>query len=83
MLSFSVSGTSVGVAVSVGQYQDCLVEFDSAPRCELGGYFRDLVMPEYVVAYPDRFALWQGEVFDYFQQWFTDDLLTARVVGQQ
>ncbi|MBN3803188.1 hypothetical protein GXB81_08990 [Paraburkholderia sp. Ac-20336] len=76
-LSFSVSFTGIGVCVSVGQHQDQLVEFDSAPRWRSGGYVCDLVMPEYVVVYPDRFALWRGEVFDYFQRWFMDDVLTA------
>lgn len=77
MLSFSVSGTNIGVAVSVGPSESWLVEFDSAPRWRSGGYVCDLVMPEYVVVYPDRFALWQGEVFAYFQRWLTGDLLTA------
>lgn len=72
VLSFSVSGTSIGVAVSVGRYRDCLVEFDSAPRWRSGGYVCDRVMPEYVVVYPDRFALWQGEVFDCFQRWLVN-----------
>lgn len=70
VLSFSVSVMGVGVFVTVGRYHDWNVEFDSAPRWRSGGYVCDLVMPEYVVVYPDRFALWRTEVFDRFQQWF-------------
>jgi hypothetical protein len=79
VLSFSVSVTGVGVSVSVGQFQDWLIEFDSAPRRRSGGYVCDLVMPEYVVVYPNRFALWRTEVFDYFQRWFARDF--PKVVG--
>ena len=77
MLSFSVSGANIGVAVSVGQSESWLAEFDSAPRWRSGGYVCDLVMPEYVVVYPDRFELWRGEVFGCFQRWFAGDFLTA------
>ncbi|WP_169742694.1 hypothetical protein [Paraburkholderia ferrariae] len=77
VLSFSVSGTSIGVSVLVGQYQDWLVEFDSAPRRRSGGYVCDLVMPEYAVVYPNRLALWRTEVFECFQRWFAGALLAA------
>ncbi|MBN3802172.1 hypothetical protein GXB81_03760 [Paraburkholderia sp. Ac-20336] len=77
VLSFFVSVASIGVSVSVDQYRDWLVEFDSAPRWLSGGYVCDLVMPEYVVVYPNRFALWRAEVFDYFQRWFARDLRKA------
>lgn len=70
VLSFSVSDTSIGVSVTVGQSEIWLVEFDSAPRRRSGGYICDLVMPEHCVVYPDRFALWKGEVFDCFERWF-------------
>lgn len=77
VLSFFVSVAGIGVVVSVDQYRGLLVEFDSAPRWLSGGYVCDLVMPEYVVVYPDRFALWRSEIFDYFQRWCTGDFLTA------
>ncbi|WP_207003542.1 hypothetical protein [Trinickia mobilis] len=77
VLSFSVSGTSIGAFVLVGQFRDWLAEFDSAPRWQSGGYVCDLIMREYAVVYPDRFGLWRGEVFDYFQRWFAADFLTA------
>lgn len=76
-VSFSISATSICVTVfHAGRCFDLRV-FDSSPRRVAGGYEDDGFMPEHVVVYPDRHALWEREVFNEFSCWYLDEFATA------
>jgi hypothetical protein len=76
-VSFSISASSIRIAVlRDGQSFDLRV-FDSDPRRVAMGYVDDSLLSEYVVVHPDRQALWQCEVFDRFQRWYEDEFAMA------
>jgi hypothetical protein len=76
-VSFSISASSIRIAVlRVGRFCDLRL-FDSDPRKVPGGYVDDSLLHEYVVVHPNRHALWQCEVFDSFLRWFGDEFVMA------
>lgn len=73
--------TQRGIEVSVfweGQCQDLIGEFDVAKRRSEKGYYNHLVMPEWIVYYPSRKALWIEESFEPFLNWCLNTLSSRR-----
>jgi len=76
-VSFSISASSIRIAVFHAGRSCDLRLFDSDPRSVAEGYVDDSLLSEYVVVHPDRHTLWQCEVFDPFQRWFEDEFVMA------
>jgi hypothetical protein len=71
----------VGVAFRGDDCWDLLQCVECEPRRVSGGWIDSLNLPDYQRVYPDLETLWRNEVFEPFEAWFREKLLTAETLA--